>query len=233
LQENHHILERRCSLRKIVSLFLMVLPSFGALSGLQGLQPRTQPATLAAAVVSGQVLAPNLIYTSMQPCRLFDTRVAGGALVANTSRQFNAVGVSSSGSLSGQGGNASGCPIPGFDPVNSSPQVQAIVINLAVITPSGTGVLQAWPSDQSKPNASIMNFTAAEVVLANGAVLPVRQDAQGGTSHSSRTWGRTCWATSSGTSARIARSRGAVAAASSSASVPGTKARRRRSATRR
>lgn len=169
-------------MRKIVSIFLMILPSFGAVSQLQGRQPRTHLATLgvAASGVSGQVLAPNLIYTSMQPCRLFDTRVAGGALVANASRQFNAAGVSSGGSLSGQGGNASGCPIPGFDPINSSPQVQAIVVNLTVITPSGTGVLQAWPSDQSKPNASVMNFTAAEVVLANGVVLPVRQDAQGG-----------------------------------------------------
>jgi hypothetical protein len=83
-----------------------------------------------------QVLAQNLIYTSMQPCRLFDTRVAGGALVANTNRQFDAVGVSSAGSLSSQGGNANGCPIPGFG-VSSAPQVQAIVVNLTVVTPSG------------------------------------------------------------------------------------------------
>src|SRR6202035_743143 len=83
------------------------------------------------------------------------------------------------GNLSGQGGNSSGCAIPGFD-ANSLAQVQAIVVNLAVITPSGTGVLQAWPSDQSQPNASVRNFTTAEVVLANGVVLPVRQDTQGG-----------------------------------------------------
>jgi Chaperone of endosialidase len=121
-------------------------------------------------------LTPNLIYTSVQPCRLFDTRLAGGALSANASRQFNVVG---GGNLSGQGGNSSGCPIPGFD-ANSLAQVQAVVVNLAVITPSGTGVLQAWPSDQSQPNASVMNFTTAEVVLANGVVLPVRQDSQGG-----------------------------------------------------
>jgi hypothetical protein len=134
---------------------------------------------LASSTVSAQVLVPNLIYTSIQPCRLFDTRVAGGALVANTSRQFNAVGVSSPGSLSSQGGNPNGCPIPGFVTAGI-PQVQAVAINLTVVTPSGTGVLQAWPSDQSKPNASVLNFTAAEVVLANGAVLPVRQDVQGG-----------------------------------------------------
>jgi Chaperone of endosialidase len=134
---------------------------------------------LAGSALSAQVLAPNLLYTSMQPCRLFDTRVAGGELVANTNREFNAVGVSSAGSLSSQGGNPSGCPIPGFD-VDFNPQVQAIIINLAVVTPSGTGVLQAWPSDQSEPNASVMNFTAAEVVLANGVILPVRQNVQGG-----------------------------------------------------
>src|ERR1700688_91054 len=108
-----------------------------------------------------QVLAQNLTYTSIQPCRLFDTRVAGGALAANANREFNAVGVSSAGSLSSQGGNPSGCPIPGFEDLGH-PQVQAIVINLTVVTPSGTGVLQAWPSDHSEPNASIMNFTQAE-----------------------------------------------------------------------
>ena len=134
---------------------------------------------LAGSALSAQVLAPNLLYTSMQPCRLFDTRVAGGELVTNTSRQFNAVGVSSAGSLSSQGGDPSGCPIPGFDSYALA-QVQAIAINLAVVSPSGTGVLTAWPSDQSEPNASIMNFTKDEVVLANGAVLAVRQDAEGG-----------------------------------------------------
>jgi Chaperone of endosialidase len=133
---------------------------------------------LAGSALSAQVLAPNLVYTSIQPCRLFDTRVAGGALVANTVRHLNAVGVSAPGSLASQGGNSNGCPIPGFDSVPEA-QVQAIVINLAVITPAGTGVLQAWPTDQSKPNASVLNFTSAEVVLANSVVLPVRQDSQG------------------------------------------------------
>jgi Chaperone of endosialidase len=130
------------------------------------------------APAAAQVLTPNLIYTTMQPCRLFDTRVAGGALVANVSRTFDAVAVSAAASLSSQGGNPDGCPIPGVD-LNNTLQVQAIVINLAVVTPSATGVLQAWPTDHTKPNASVMNFTAAEVVLANGAVLPVRQDQQG------------------------------------------------------
>jgi Chaperone of endosialidase len=125
-----------------------------------------------------QVLAQNLTYTSIQPCRLFDTRAAGGALAANANREFNAVGVSSAGALSSQGGNPSGCPIPGLD-VDGLPQVQAIVINLAVVTPAGTGVLQAWPSDQIKPTASVLNFTAAEVVLSNGVVLPVRQTGAG------------------------------------------------------
>ena len=128
---------------------------------------------LACPAVS-QVLSPNLLYTSIQPCRLFDTRVAGGALVANVSRDLDAAGISAAGSLSSQGGNASGCPIPAN---TGSPfdQVQAIDVNLAAVTPAGTGVLQAWPSDQSKPNASVLTFTAAEVVLANGVVLPVRQ----------------------------------------------------------
>ncbi len=123
-----------------------------------------------------QVLSGNAVFNAIQPCRLFDTRGIG-KLAPGVHRTFNAVGVMTAGSLASQGGNPSGCPIPGFS--GAGPQVQAIVINLAVITPGGTGVLQAWGSDQPEPTASVLNFTAAETVLANEVVLPVRQDMQG------------------------------------------------------
>jgi Chaperone of endosialidase len=117
----------------------------------------------------------NLIYNAMMPCRLIDTRIAGGALVAGTSRTFNAVGVSAPGSLASQGGNPNGCPIPGF--VNGFAQVQALAINLVAVGPAGAGDLVAWESDDSQPAASVINYMNTNI--ANMVILPVRQDFQG------------------------------------------------------
>ena len=69
--------------------------------------------------VEGQALSSNLVFTSLQPCRLFDTRVQNEPLAANTSRTFTVVGGSSD--FAGQGGEPGGCGIPGF--VQGSPQV--------------------------------------------------------------------------------------------------------------
>ena len=144
-------------------------------------------AVLVAGVLAGagpsqaQVLAPNLLYTSVQPCRLFDTRLAGGVLAAGTTRTFNVVGVSAVGSLDSQGGNHNGCPIPGFD-LASMPQVQAVMLNFVAVGPSGPGDLRAWPTDQALPGSSVINysnFNETVLNIANGIVVPVRQDMQG------------------------------------------------------
>jgi Chaperone of endosialidase len=133
-------------------------------------------AVFGGAAVDGQVLSPNLLFTSIQPCRVFDTRVHGDPLVAGAPRGFTVVGDSSD--FANQGGHPGGCGIPGF--LGGNPQVQAVIINLVAVTPASQGELMAWPSDQPEPLASILNFTPAEVALANGVVIPVRQDHEGG-----------------------------------------------------
>src|SRR5712692_3734912 len=65
---------------------------------------------LRAAVFSPNVLGDNnrdLVYFPVTPCRLVDTRLAGGPIAAGFTRSFVM-----NGSLTGQGGNASGCGIP-------------------------------------------------------------------------------------------------------------------------
>ena len=108
--------------------------------------------------VRAQATSPNLVYTSVQPCRLFDTRNAtngtNGELAANVSQTFNVVGGNvTSTYFTGQGGNDGGCGIPGFAAYGA--QVQAVAVNFAVVTPTGTGVLQAWATDQGEPSASV------------------------------------------------------------------------------
>ncbi len=138
-------------------------------------------ALLSAAPSPAQVLAPNLLYTSIQPCRLIDTRLAGGAILAGSAnkRTFNIVGVSSPGSLASQGGNPNGCPVPGFISFGP-PQVQAVALNFVAVGPAGPGDLRAWPTDQPTPTASIINYTSVSGLnIANGIIVPVRQNSQG------------------------------------------------------
>jgi hypothetical protein len=133
---------------------------------------------LSALPAAGQGLSGKLLYVAVQPCRIVDTRIAGGPLAANSSRTFNVVGATPYGS---QGGNASGCGIPGF--VAGRPQVQAAMLNVIAVNANGPGDLRAWPSDQGKPNASILNYAnqgaLAGLNIANGLAVPVRQDSQG------------------------------------------------------
>ncbi|HYL04966.1 MAG TPA: tail fiber domain-containing protein, partial [Thermoanaerobaculia bacterium] len=145
---------------------------------------------------------PNLIYTTVVPCRILDTRLStGGRLVAGTVRTFNVVGNTTGTYFTDQGGPSGGCSVPGFQVISTGeaapksraasaaaatpdatvqgpPQVQAVVINLAVVAPSGPGFLNAWPTDHSAPPTSLINYSLG-TNLANQVVLAVRQDTQG------------------------------------------------------
>jgi hypothetical protein len=141
---------------------------------------------LCAASVAGQaqVLSPNLLFNSLQPCRLIDTRLAGGALTPGSTRTFNAVGIQAAGSLASQGGNPNGCPVPGFGgfsgPGTPPARVQALLLNVVAVGPAGAGDLQAWPTGLPIPNASIVNYSSLPGLnIANAVVVPVRQDHQG------------------------------------------------------
>jgi hypothetical protein len=123
---------------------------------------------------SAQVLSGDLTYSAVEPCRIIDTRLQlGGRIAANTARSFHVVG--STASFPAQGGKAGGCGIPAFS--GGEPQALAVMINLIAVAPLGPGNLRAWPTDNGVPLASVINYT--NVDLANGFVLPLRQDNQG------------------------------------------------------
>src|SRR5439155_6962054 len=96
------------------------------------------------------------------PCRLADTRVAGGAIPANSTRDFK-VWVSSGGFTS-QGGSSTNCSIP------ANPAV--VAVNLTVVSPSAMGNLIAYPTGGTVPTASALNYQSGTVVLANAAIIP-------------------------------------------------------------
>ncbi|HEY6322394.1 MAG TPA: tail fiber domain-containing protein [Thermoanaerobaculia bacterium] len=154
---------------------------------------------LGVGAAGAQVMVPNLIYTSVVPCRIIDTRNSiAGKLQPNVVQTFNIVGNNTGTYFTNQGGPSGGCAVPGFAvlqgeaPIRRSaaagavpdatiqgpPQVQAVVINLTVVNPAGNGFLNAWPTDHSEPATSLIDFFTG-VTLANQVVLAMRQDTQG------------------------------------------------------
>ena len=136
-----------------------------------------------SAQLGAQVWSADLVYTTIEPCRIVDTRADGGEgpLVAGVTRIFNIVGTDLN-SPSVQGGNEGGCAIPAFS--NGAPQVQAVVIDFIAVASGGPGHLVAWPSDHKQPETSVLTYwkqaSLAGFNVEHGVVLPVRQDAQGG-----------------------------------------------------
>lgn len=106
----------------------------------------------------------DLVFTPLTPCRIVDTRVAGGTIPAGTARGFKAWGAS----FAAQGGNNTDCGIP------QNTYVAALALNLVVVGPAADGWIAAYPYGGSLPNSSTLNYLAG-AVLANGATVKVSQ----------------------------------------------------------
>ncbi|MGH9319395.1 MAG: hypothetical protein ACRD3V_05840 [Vicinamibacteria bacterium] len=109
----------------------------------------------------------DLVFTPLPPCRIIDTRLAGGVLAANTTREFYVAGPG----LDVQGGEALGCGVP-FGPAT------AAALNIVAVTPSGPGNIVAFAWDESlppPPNAALVNFgaVAGQSAFANGIIVPI------------------------------------------------------------
>jgi hypothetical protein len=105
----------------------------------------------------------DLLFTPVAPCRIIDTRVAGGPIAANATRNF---AVSGTTGFAGQGGNAAGCGIPEGAP--------AAVINYVAVGPAGPGDLRVAAAGTSIPTASILNYSnIAGLNIANGVATPL------------------------------------------------------------
>lgn len=104
-----------------------------------------------------------LVYVAVPPCRIVDTRNAGGAIPANENRNFRASGTS--GQLAVQGGGA--C----LDPKAGTGQKPLAIVAYVIAVPPGpasqSGVLSAYPSDQPPPpvgSGSTVNFAAQQII---------------------------------------------------------------------
>jgi hypothetical protein len=115
--------------------------------------------------------AADLMFTPVVPCRIIDTRIAGGPIPANTTRDFQVSG--NAGVYNSQGGNPAGCGIP-FGPTT------AAAINFVAVTPAGAGDLRVTPKGTPMPLASFLNYAALPgLSIANEPVVAVCNPAVG------------------------------------------------------
>ncbi len=94
----------------------------------------------------------DLVYTPMTPCRIVDTRIAGGPIAANGSRSFVAFTATD---FTAQGGEATSCGIPA--------NVSAVSVNVAAVNPSTNGYFTSYPSNETRPLASSLNYISGVV----------------------------------------------------------------------
>ena len=104
----------------------------------------------------------DLVFNPITPCRIVDTRNAGGMISSRGTRVF----YSWAANYSTQGGNTAGCGLP------QSSDVAALAVNLVVVSPIGEGWIAAWPTNTPMPVVSNLNYKAGDV-LGNSAVLKV------------------------------------------------------------
>ncbi len=95
------------------------------------------------------------IYSGITPCRIVDTRLAGGPLTST--RHFRA-----SGNLSAQGG-ANSCGIPAG--------ATSISVDLTAIS-DGQGYLRGWASGTTPPTATLLNYGRA-IHMSNMVQIPL------------------------------------------------------------
>ena len=128
-------------------------------------------ANAAASNVTPQALgdaAADLVYVPVEPCRLFDTRLAGGAIAAGGTRGFDVSAVSD---YSFQGGSASNC-----GGVGAAGSFAAAVINFTWVAPSQTGYFTAYPFGGTQPLAATAIYGAGQIA-SNLAVVKLDQGA--------------------------------------------------------
>lgn len=96
--------------------------------------------------------AEDLVYTMVAPCRIMDTRNAGGRLTGGVARTIAVHGAN----FTAQGGAATDCGIPA-DP-------SAVAINVVAVTPDLNGFMTIYPAGTTRPTASSMNYVGGGIV---------------------------------------------------------------------
>jgi hypothetical protein len=123
--------------------------------------------------VSAQALGDpesDLLFVPLTPCRILDTRLAGGRMTPGPSGMLHFEVAGTTG-FESQGGNPGGCGVPLGA---TTPLAAAVMINVVAVGPVGPGHLRAWEFGQTAPNAAILNYAnISGLNIANAVVVPI------------------------------------------------------------
>jgi hypothetical protein len=122
----------------------------------------TGPQSAASNAVTPKRVLPETgdVFVPVTPCRVVDTRVAGGAFV---DREIRGYAISGSGSVfAAQGGRSGGCGVPDG--------ASAVEASVTAVSPSSSGFFRAYPADGSMPNATFLNYASGQGITNTGAV---------------------------------------------------------------
>lgn len=120
------------------------------------------PATATGRDIEAKLLGDtmrDLTYRPIQPCRILDTRNAGGPIPANGTRSFVAVfnnNVTTS-NYTAQGGSSTNCG-------TVFTGATAVAINLTAVVPSTAGFATVYPFGAPQPLAASVNYSAGAIV---------------------------------------------------------------------
>ena len=113
-------------------------------------------------------------FVPIVPCRIVDTRNAGGAIAAGTTRNFRFYAASGAENWGAQGGIAglvsSTCPAT-IQP-NGASSPTAAVVTVTVVTPSAAGNWIIWGGANPIPTISALNWNGPGEFKANTTVIP-------------------------------------------------------------
>jgi hypothetical protein len=123
---------------------------------------------------------PPAVYVPITPCRVVDTRLAGGPL---TNREIREYQIGGTGPIfAAQGGRTGGCNIP----TNAS----AAEASVTAVSPTTSGFFRAYPADQPMPNATFLNYArnqditnTGSITMASTGTTDIKARNFGGTSH--------------------------------------------------
>lgn len=113
-------------------------------------QARTQGKKTTAGLVTSKAFGSpgsDLVYTPLTPCRIIDTRLVGGPLAAESTRNFRAF---TSTDFTAQGGAPGNCGIP--------QNVSAVTVTIASQAATSSGYFTAFPFSEAMPVAATLNY---------------------------------------------------------------------------
>lgn len=114
-------------------------------------------ATLFSSLAWAQTTTNNgLVFVPITPCRIIDTRNAGGPISSGDVRSFF---VTNTSSYAAQGGSDTNCNGAGADGLYT-----AAMINFTVVSPRADGYITVYPQGAYRPLTSALNFYEDEVI---------------------------------------------------------------------